>query len=96
MKKVVVQDFFLKKNNTLPRLYYKLKNKWIFHSFKDDFEEISINSSSDNFDGIIIKINVKNKSYVIKTSVIGSINVFYYLNGRNIYLGTNLDYLINH
>ena len=95
MKQILIQDFFLKKNSDELSLHYKLNNKWLHHTFIDDFEEFLINSNSDNFDGIIININNKNNSYQIKTSIIGSINVFHCISGENIYLGTDLDYLIN-
>jgi len=95
MKQILVQDFFLKKNKDELNLHFKLNNKWIFHSFTNHFEEFLINSNSDNFDGIIIRVNNVNNSYQIKTSIIGSVNVFHYINGKNIFLGTDLDYLIN-
>jgi hypothetical protein len=93
-KKLQIQDFYIEKKLNKINLYYKVSNDWKMFLFDGMYSTFLINSISDNFDGIIININNKNNSYQIKTSIIGSINVFHYKSGENIYLGTDLDYLI--
>src|SRR6056300_914688 len=93
-KKLQIQDFYIEKKLNEIYLYYKISNDWKLFIFDGIYNTFLINTNSDNFDGIIIEIDNVRKSYEIKTSIIGSINVFNYTSGENIYIGTDLDYLI--
>lgn len=93
-KKLQIQDFYIEKKLNKINLYYKISNDWKLFIFDGIYNTFLINTNSDNFDGIIIEIDNVRKSYEIKTSIIGSINVFNYTSGENIYIGTDLDYLI--
>ena len=92
MKKMLIQDFCLIYEENSINLLYRKDGLWETHDFLDEYDQLLINTISDNFDGIII--NIKNKSYEVQTSLIGSINVFSLVKDRFTFVGTNLDYMI--
>ena len=91
MRKMLIQDFCLIYEENRINLLYRKDGLWETHDFLDEYDQLLINTVSDNFDGIII--NIKNKSYEELTSLIGSINVFSLLKDRLTFVGTNLDHI---